>query len=131
MSLLGMPGRRLDERGMVGLIALLVVVAIGVILMYVLLGPMSKKSGGGYETNPGRAMDKGREVECESNLRQIRGAIEIYRTEHDSYPPTTADISLGVSNPAELMKCPVGAEPYAYDPATGRIQCPHPGHESF
>jgi len=29
------------------------------------------------------------------------------------------------------LKCPVGGEPYQYDPSSGRIWCIHPGHEKF
>ena len=34
----------------------------------------------------------------------------------------------GLSLPAT---CPVGEEPYDYDPTTGQIHCVHPGHERY
>ena len=31
----------------------------------------------------------------------------------------------------DLARCPIGHEPYVYDPATGTIHCVHPGHEKY
>jgi hypothetical protein len=33
--------------------------------------------------------------------------------------------------PAEFYACPIGKEAYLYDAASGKVQCPHPGHEKY
>lgn len=119
-----------NERGAWGLIGLLIALAIGALIVALFLGPQLKSSMGGANTTPGKAIEKAHDVECQSNVMQIRSAITMYRTEHQAPPPSLADVRLNVSNP-NFTKCPVGHEDYVYDPATGTIHCPHPGHENY
>ena len=119
-----------NECGAVGLIALLVCVAIGLVIVVVMMGPTRTNKSGKAQTTYGQAKEKATDVECQSNLRQIRAAIEIYRTEHEAPPPSTADIKIGVSDP-KFLSCPVGGEAFVYNPQAGTITCPHPGHERF
>ena len=65
---------------------------------------------------------------CQSNLMQLRQAIQLFEQSNDDHPPSSlADTRLG----QEFYACPVGHEPYRYDPATGQVNCVHPGHEKY
>ena len=67
---------------------------------------------------------------CMSNVRSVRQLIEAAKAgDEDGHPPATLAEVPGVT--AEFRKCPVGGEPYVYDPQTGTIYCPHPSHERF
>jgi hypothetical protein len=126
-------GRLRDERGQWGIICLLISVVIGVVLVITFIGPRmsSQVPGDEHKSLPARAMDRGHDVECESNLRSIRQAVDIYNSQNEGYPASTSEIDLGVSDRTSYFKCAVGGEDYIYDPQTGSIRCPHPGHERF
>lgn len=76
---------------------------------------------------PGRVMQKAVSVECQSNLQQIRSAVQIYKEENDAFPATLAETNY----PAKVLRCPISREAYIYDPATGEIHCTFPGHEKY
>ena len=118
------------QRGQWGLIAMLVTLLIVAILFVVVLLPKMKTSSTqGGKPMPEAAMEQAKEVQCTSNLRSIREALVMYRTENETFPPTLKDLKMGVG--ANFFKCPVGGEDYQYDPTTGVVRCPHPGHERF
>jgi hypothetical protein len=77
-------------------------------------------------TVPGVAKERAQGVVCQNNLQQIRTAISIYQSNSGSLPPTLEDLNAGVP-----LKCPVGGEPYTYDPSTGQVHCTHPGHVQY
>ena len=87
----------------------------------------SRKDGLG-KTIPGLVRYKAKDDVCRSNLRQARAAIELLSINDEDKPPQ--DLSQA-RLPAEMLKCVVGKEAYLYDPATGKIACPHPGHEAY
>lgn len=66
---------------------------------------------------------------CRSNLGQVRSAITIASSSSgdSEFPKSLRDVKL----PQEFYACPIGKEPYNYDPQTGKVSCPHPGHESY
>jgi hypothetical protein len=65
---------------------------------------------------------------CRSNLSQLRQALQIAQSNDDEkFPQTLEETRLG----ADFYRCPLGKEPYVYDPATGQVHCPHPGHEQY
>ncbi len=65
---------------------------------------------------------------CRSNINQVRMAIEMAENNNDGTPPARLeDTHLG----SDFYKCPLGGEHYVYDPTTGKVYCPHPGHEKF
>jgi hypothetical protein len=68
-------------------------------------------------------------VQCQQNIRQLRMMIgmEKDQTENGGYPPSLQ----AIRGAEQITQCPVGGEPYTYDPATGRVSCPHPGHENY
>ncbi len=74
-----------------------------------------------------KAMGKGFEVKCRENLRNVRAAVHMNRTDDGKFPASLGAIS-EINN---ISSCPTGHEPYAYDPETGEVHCTHPGHEKF
>ena len=68
--------------------------------------------------------------ECNSNLHQIRLAIQRYEDMNNEKPSSIKELeSLGVIE--EISKCGVTKKPYCYDPATGRVSCTTPGHTKY
>ncbi|MFN7172560.1 MAG: prepilin-type N-terminal cleavage/methylation domain-containing protein [Fimbriimonadaceae bacterium] len=67
-------------------------------------------------------------VECQNNIRSVRQAIEMAKlNDIDSFaPPQTLEETRLGSN---FYICPVGKQPYVYNPSTGQVSCTHPGHE--
>lgn len=110
------------------LIATLIVLAIMLMLAVYLLG-----GRGGTTTIPGggsgvaSARNAALAEKCKNNLSQIRASVEIYKTTSDTPPAALSDTHLST----DMYQCPVGKEPYVYDTATGKVHCPHPGHEKF
>lgn len=78
-------------------------------------------------------MQRAHSVDCMNNLRQIRSAYQMAVTtggEDEQRPQTLAELRpQGISE--TMTVCPVGKEPYQFDPSTGNTRCPHPGHETF
>jgi hypothetical protein len=121
------------------LAATLVAVAIILILVVVFFvgphlfgnsdtaGPPRKDNLG--TTVPGRVRYGALDDECKSDLDQVRQFITLKQnSSEDDKPPASLD-EAGV--PANIRTCPVGHEPYVYDPVTGKVHCPHPGHENY
>jgi len=119
---------RRSERGFLTLIGLLVVIVIIGILFALYFGGTGPKSAGpaGATTTPGRAVEQARDVVCRNNLAQIRAAIQTYVATSGAYPPSLESLEVGIP-----LNCPVGGEPYVYDPATGQVHCVHPGHGRY
>ena len=87
----------------------------------------ARKDGRGT-TTMGLAELKAKDAVCQSNLGQVRMALQIAQSNNDEkYPETLQETKL----PTEFYKCPLGKESYIYDPATRKVFCPHPGHEKF
>jgi hypothetical protein len=106
------------------------VVAVVLIALFAFLAPryMSRKpdATGRVNTPLGQADSS----VCRSNLRSDRQAIEAAKAvdTEGALPATLAEVP-GVIT--ELRRCPVGSEPYVYDPSAGTVYCPHPGHERY
>lgn len=91
-------------------------------------GRKSARKDGLGTTIPGAARYKAKDEVCRSNITQARAAVQLLSINEDDRPPATlAEARL----PAEMLSCAVGKESYDYDPATGKISCPHPGHEKY
>lgn len=114
------------------LVATLIVVVIILILLVVFLRPTGGTSPRadkkGY-TVLGLARYSALDTQCKSDLDQVRLAIQTAKASSgdDTFPATLEDLHLG----PQFSKCPVGGEKYIYDPQTGEVHCPHPGHEKF
>lgn len=117
---------RKGERGFLTLIGLLVVIVIIGIMLAMYAGPSGKGGGAGGETVLGGSVRQARSTVCRSNLSQFRQAVQVEVNLTGAYPVSLEALQLGL--PAT---CPVGDEPYDYDPTTGQIQCVHSGHERY
>lgn len=120
----------MSTRRAFSLVEILVVLVILLILFALfaprLLGGSKGKNGKPIES----PMQRGRSVECINNLSQLRQAYKIATMEDDAPRPQTLK-EVGRSFPDSMFRCPVGHQPYQYDPATGRIWCVQPGHETY
>jgi len=111
---------------------LVVVVIIALLAVYLLrgsggvVGGGTPGTGGGATTIPGKAFEQAKGTVCKNNLGQLRSAISTYYATAGAYPPDLQSLQAGV--PA---RCPVGGEDYTYDPTTGQVSCPHPGHTGY
>ena len=90
-------------------------------------GASARKDGKG-STPLGLAKLKADDTVCISNINQVRMALQVAVTNADEkFPDKLTETNL----PKEFYSCPLGKEPYLYDPATGKVTCPHPGHEKY
>jgi hypothetical protein len=114
----------------------LVTVAIICVLLVVfmkggcgsMLSAQSPRADGKGKTIPGLVKAKAQDDVCLSQLGQVRSFIMMAESDNDDKPPT----SLSEAHvPDSLIHCPIGGETYLYDPATGKVKCPHPGHGKF
>lgn len=79
------------------------------------------------ETVVGQSIARAKDAVCMENLKQVRAAIEVQKTTADANPPDLAGLRLS----PDLLACPIGKEAYVYDPDTGTVKCPHPGHGKY
>jgi hypothetical protein len=118
------------------LVGMLVTLAIMAILAVALFKGSSafggkaitpRKDGHGT-TVMGQAEWAAKDTVCRSNIGQVRQSLIIAQSANDEkFPASLEDLKL----PKEFLKCPVGGEKYIYDPQTGTVTCPHPGHEKY
>lgn len=133
---------RINDRGSVGLVALLVVVLIIVVAAAIYFGGSGgaglstvKKDGklvdskSTKETVVGQAIDTGKAADCRERLNQIRTGIATFKATgtDDRNPASFKEIGLSVG--MDYFQCPVSNKPYTYDAATGTVQCPT--HNNF
>ncbi len=85
---------------------------------------MEPRFEGEAQTTLGKAVQKGESVECQNNLRQLRLMIQMEAMEGSN--PAQLDANWGVS-----LRCPVSGYEYRYNPETGQVWCPTPGHEGY
>jgi hypothetical protein len=108
------------------LVEILVIIAIIALVVVGYYGLSSEGEGEAEKpSTPRQAIDRGKAVECASNLRSLRSEIELFYAEHGRYPEKF--------NPSgDVGTCPVSGKPYVYDPQTTRkIYCTTPGHEQL
>ncbi len=112
------------------LVELLVVmvVLVGLAALYFGMRGQEKKAEPQFEgeaqTTLGKAVQKAESVECRTNLTQLRQMIQMEAMEGSN--PAQLDANWGVA-----LRCPVSGYEYQYDPQTGRVWCPTPGHENY
>lgn len=131
-----------NNRGSWSLIGLLVTVAIIFVAVALYFGKggsvMTVKNDSKLvdqqsqkKTVLGKALDTAKATDCQERLRQIRLGIVNYKASNESggNPTTLKDVGLGVA--VNYFQCPISKQPYQYDPQTGTVKCPNPGHASF
>lgn len=92
-------------------------------------GKGSTRKDGEGRTIVGQSMARARDVECQNNIGQIRLAVQTFMAgSGDSERPASFD---DLRLPKSMISCPIGKEPYEFDPSTLRVRCPHPGHEGY
>lgn len=111
---------------MIGLLVVIVII-LGLTLWFMYPSRQAKKGGAPQRSTATQVKDKAEDVVCRNNLRQIRMAIQTDVMSGEPPPKSLAELHY----PAESLRCPVGGEPYRYDPRTGQVHCVHPGHERF
>lgn len=118
------------------LVATLIVIAIMAILAVAMLRPWAvggtakpARADGKGSTVPGLVKLKAEDAVCQSNLGQVRSFIQVARASAEDQPPQTLAEIPGL--PKDFLVCPLGHEPYSYDPAAGTVRCVHPGHEKY
>ncbi len=119
------------------MIATLIVIAIILVLVVILfrgyygghIGADSPRQDKLGKTVPGLAVLAAKDDVCRNNLSQDRSSIQIFHSTNgdEGYPAKLEDLRLG----HDFCYCPVGHERYTYDPNTGEVHCPHPGHEKY
>jgi hypothetical protein len=112
------------------LIVIVILLMLGAVFFFGTRGSEGAKSARPDHlgtTMPSQIKYMAKDDACKTNLSNVRASIQIYNSSTDSYPPTLEDTKLSKS----ILSCPIGHEPYEYDPATGKVHCPHPGHENY
>ena len=115
--------KRRGRHGMalIELVVAIVVIAMLAAVVYGLWNHGQK----GKKSLPGQALDRAHDVECKNMLAQVRASLQMAMQESEKPPPAIpADM-------AAYAKCPQTGQPYVYDPNTGQVHCPTPGHEGF
>ncbi|MBL8068606.1 MAG: hypothetical protein JNM28_09160 [Armatimonadetes bacterium] len=117
---------------LVGLLAAVAIVILAILFFTTggkfLGGKAEERADGKGETLIGKSIYAGKDDVCISNLKQLRMGIEIATDQVEgTHPQSIEETKLG----AQFYSCPVGGEPYRYDPATGQVRCPHKGHEKY
>ena len=112
----------------------LVEVMVVLILMVLVGGYFANQYLGSHSAVTGKKqrtpMVAAQDVVCQSNLSSIRQSMAANRAgSPDAKNPGSLMEMKEI--PAEMRKCPVGGESYIYDPQTGTVSCPHPGHERY
>jgi prepilin-type N-terminal cleavage/methylation domain-containing protein len=119
----------LRKRPGFSLVEILVVMVIIVILSavtYSVFFGHAKNAPPGKAHNP---MERAHDTECINNVHQVHLAIMAAQAgDTDGKNPASLE---ELKLPKEMLICPVGHVPYVYDPATGQVHCPYPGHEKF
>jgi len=121
-------GRTVKRCGqtMIGLLVVIVII-LGVTIYFLYPSRQAKNSSQPQRSTATQVKDKAQDVVCQNNLRQIRMAIQADTMSGEPPPRSLAELHY----PPESLRCPVGGEPYQYDPRTGQVHCVHPGHERF
>lgn len=124
--------RRHKGQSLIGtLVAIALMIGLGLVFVnggFGLAGKTPERADGRGETMVGRSLLRAQDSKCQSNLGQVRQGIQIATDPvENTAPQTLEETRLG----GQFYVCPIGKERYQYDPATGQVKCPHPGHEKY
>lgn len=110
--------------------AIIAVLAVGATVGMRAFGDSkSARPDGKGQTVIGQTLYRARDEVCRSNLGQVRQMVYVQSTGgEEGYPTAITDLR---GLPKDFTVCPIGKEPYRYDPAVGSVACPHPGHEKY
>jgi len=72
----------------------------------------------------GSPVERGKGVQCLTQIRRIEAAIQMYAAEHNRYPSSLDEMDY-LSD--KEFYCPVTGNRYKYNASTGEVTCPdHP-----
>jgi prepilin-type N-terminal cleavage/methylation domain-containing protein len=108
------------------LVEILVTLVIIGILAAILLPRYLQGTKGKDGKTGASPMQAAKGVDCANNLSQIRMAYRMSVDTDSENPPRSLSELRGLS--ASMFACPVGKQPYQFDPANGNVRCIHPGH---
>ena len=91
-------------------------------------GNIASDAVAGAGQNIHNSLESGKKTECQSNLQQLRSAIQMHKDSEGTYPSSLSDLGPAMRS---LESCPSSSQPYQYDPASGRVWCTTPGHEKL
>ena len=74
------------------------------------------------ESIPKRAIDRGSDIETDSNINQINQALMMIKQEGNGAPATLEEAKRAAKVPAEMWFDKVAQKPLVYDAATGTVQ---------
>ena len=109
-------------------VAIIAILAVGFMTGFGQNGGKSTRKDGLGTTIPGAAKAKTQDTVCVSNLSQVRQLIMVAQSSGDDTLPPSLDALPGAKS---VSTCPIGGETYLYDSKTGKVTCPHPGHENY
>jgi prepilin-type N-terminal cleavage/methylation domain-containing protein len=108
------------------LVALVVVaILVGLVVSYLGRGGGGAKSAGPVATPVGQA----KSVACGSNLTQAAMALQQVSIMGDRPQAIREALQHGATE--EMLHCPASKQPYRFDPTSGIVSCPTPGHEGL
>ena len=124
--------KREAGKSLIGMMVAVVILLLVSIVFITGNGPGLAKTpprpDGKGETVLGRSALAAKDDKCRAFLGQIRQSVQINADPVEgTYPAKIEDTKLG----QDFYKCPVGKEPYGYDPTTGKAWCVHKGHEKY
>lgn len=124
--------RRIRGNSLVGMLAAVAVLILATVFFVTggkfMGGNSTARADGKGETLIGQSMYRGKDAKCMSNIGQVRSSISINTDPvENTFPQSIEETKLG----QDFYKCPVGGEPYEYDPTTGKVRCVHKGHEKY
>ncbi|MBX3112514.1 MAG: hypothetical protein KF857_10935 [Fimbriimonadaceae bacterium] len=124
------------ESGRGGLVGVIAAAAVALVLVLVFTNGSSifggkkepERADGQGKTLVGKSLLKAKDTVCLEQLQEDRQMIQVATDPvEETKPASLAEAKVT----GDLARCPIGKEPYVYDPATGSIHCPHPGHEKY
>lgn len=122
----GCPARLRRGFSLVEILVVMVIIVILSSISYSVFFGHSKNAPPGKAHNP---MERAHDTECINDIHQVHLAILAAQAgETDGKNPASLD---ELKLPKEMLSCPVGHQSYVYDPTTGQVHCPYPGHENF
>jgi prepilin-type N-terminal cleavage/methylation domain-containing protein len=120
------PGRVGKGFSLIEILVVMVIIVILSAVTYSVFFGHAKGAPPGKAHNP---MERAHDTECMNNVHQVHLAIMAAQAgDTDGKNPASLE---ELKLPKEMLSCPVGHVPYVYDPATGQVHCPYPGHENF
>lgn len=103
------------------LISLIIALLLAAILAFFAITYYTGKKGEA-EAPVSAPVERAKSIQCQSQIRKIETAIQMYYGENLRYPSTLRELE---DLSEEDFYCPVMNNPYDYNPRTGKVTCPY------